>query len=257
MYAGLKVNVDKTGYGYWQRYLTTAIYTEDHSLDITVEGQAVSQVSNFKYLRVILSSDGTIDKELTAHVQKATGAFNKLNNIWNSCKIRTPTKIRIYKAAVLTTLLYGEKVWNTTQKQIKRFSVFHLRCLRRILRIKWYHKIRNEIVLMRAEIMNIEVYVSAMRLSWYGHVVRMPQEELPNYLVEWVPKHGKRSRGRPRKSWINLVRKDLSSFADLTLDKMSEMATKRTQWRGLGRSSQRTSPDFDHFIPPPPICHPV
>ncbi len=31
----------------------------------------------------IKSSDGTIDQELSARKQKATDAFNQLNNIWN------------------------------------------------------------------------------------------------------------------------------------------------------------------------------
>ena len=94
-------------------------YTEEATVDITVEDQPMQQVSNFKYLGAIISSDGTIDRELSARIQKASGAFNQLSNIWKNRNILTNTKIRIYIAAVVTILLYGSEVWNTTKKQLQ------------------------------------------------------------------------------------------------------------------------------------------
>jgi len=104
-------------------------YTEEATININVEDTPVQQVSDFTYLGTIISSDGTIDRELSARIQKASGAFNQLSNIWKNRNIQTNTKIRIYKAAVLTILLYGSEVWNTTKKQLHRFEVFHQRCL--------------------------------------------------------------------------------------------------------------------------------
>ena len=235
-YAGLKVNVKKTQVMAIGKGTSQRPYTEKQTLNTVIEGQEIEQVSNFTYLGVKLSSDGTIDKEISTRIQKATGAFNQLNNIWINRNIRTPTKIRIYKAAVLTILLYGGEVWNTTQGHMKRLSVFHLRCLRRILRIRWYHRVSNEKVLEQAGITDIDVSVSAMRLRWYGHVVRMPEERLPNYLLNWTPSHGKRSRGRPRKPWTSCVREDGVLFTgnkDLSLVDMAEMANSRKKWREM------------------------
>ena len=82
-------------------------YSRDDTLDINVEGLSIQQVSNFTYLGAIISADGTIDKELASRIRKASGAFYQLGSIWHSRNIRTPTKVRIYKAAVLTILLYG------------------------------------------------------------------------------------------------------------------------------------------------------
>lgn len=79
----------------------------------------------------------------------------------------------------MTILLYGCEVWNTTKNQMKRFEVFHQRCLRRILTIKWFNRVKNVDVLNRARINSIETFIAAMRLRWYGHVVRMPDERLP------------------------------------------------------------------------------
>ena len=100
-------------------------YTEEGTVDISVEGSLVQQVSNFTYLGEVISSEGSMDRELSARIWKASSAFNQLSNIWKDRNIQTNTKIRLYKAAVLTILLYGSEVWNTTKKQHHQLEVFH------------------------------------------------------------------------------------------------------------------------------------
>ena len=73
-------------------------------------GEPVEQVSNFVYLGANISGDGTIDRDLDIRIQRGNGAFHQLWKIWNSRTIRTPTTIRIYKAAVIIILLYGAEV---------------------------------------------------------------------------------------------------------------------------------------------------
>ncbi|MCP4473446.1 MAG: reverse transcriptase family protein [Gammaproteobacteria bacterium] len=240
-YAGLKVNAEKTQTMAVSKTANQRPYTEKDTLDINVEGLPIEQVSNFKYLGTIISGDGTIDKELSTRIQKASGAFNLLGSIWHNRNIKTSTKIRIYKAAVLTILLYGSEVWNTTQTQMKRFQVFHHRCLRRILKIKWYYHVSNKEVLRRANINPIEVFIRASRLRWFGHVVRMSEERIPRYLLKWMPKHGKRSRGKLRKNWLTCVLEDASIFTgvnNITLDRAEQLASDRVQWRSLIRRNK-------------------
>ena len=78
------------------------------------------------------------------------------------------------------------------------------------------------------------------RLRWVGHVCRMPDERLPGYLLNWAPKHGKRSRGRPRKSLNDSYIEDAEQRIDkrgLTIDRIKEMAADRKSWRTLTRRS--------------------
>jgi hypothetical protein len=35
--------------------------------------------------------------------------------------------------------------------------------------------------------------------QWFDHASRIQENRLPEYLLDWKPKHGKRSRVRPRK----------------------------------------------------------
>ena len=210
-------------------------YCRKDTLDISVEDLPIEQVSNFAYLGAIISADGTIDKELSSRIQKAPGAFYQLSRIWYSRNIKTPTKVSIYKAAVLTILLYGSEVWNTTQAQMKRFEVFHQRCSRRILKIRWNYFVSNAEVLRRANIAPVDVHIRAARLRWFGHVVRMPEERVPNYLLDWIPMQGKRSRGRPHKNWLSCVLEDAASF--IGVDNISLEAAKhasdRVHWKNV------------------------
>ncbi|XP_078701690.1 uncharacterized protein LOC144927827 [Branchiostoma floridae x Branchiostoma belcheri] len=246
--AGLKANAKKTQAMVVGRYCMQRPYTEEGTLNIIVEGCLVEQVTTFTYLGTTFTSDGTMDTELARRIQRASGAFCQLGRIWYNSNILLSTKIRIYEAAVITILTYGCEVWVITKAQINRLEAFHQRCLRRILRIRWYHRITNLSVLQQTETTSIEAVVSASRLRWLGHVLRMPKERLPRFLLDWTPNHGKRSRGRPRKTWLNSVLEDLKKIKGnnkLELREVEEMAQNRPEWRKMVRKRRR-NPDAGH-----------
>ena len=58
----------------------------------------------------------------------------------------------------------------------------------------------DPLVLEGASISALTDIVMTKWLHWFGHINRMPEDRLPNYLFDWKPKHGKSSRGKPRKS---------------------------------------------------------
>ena len=91
-------------------------------------------------------------------------------DVWYNRNILTQTKIRIYRAAVLTVLLYGSETWTAIKSHVHRVEVFHQRCLRRIMSIKFFSNIINEIELQCAGIENVAIVISRNRLRWFGHV---------------------------------------------------------------------------------------
>ena len=131
---------------------------------------------------------------------------------------------------------------------MKRFEVFHQRSMRRILKIKWFFHVSNEEVLKRANIRSIETFISAARLRWYGHVVRMPENRLQKFLLNWRPNYGKRSRGRPRKNWNTCVLEDVAKFTseqNINSNGVQALAAGRVQWRYMIRR-QRDVCDAGH-----------
>ena len=163
-YGGLDINVKKTKSMAASKNADQRPYDEKSTLNLYINGIPIEQVTDFIYLGSIICADGKIDKELTARIQKASGAFYLLGPIWYNRNILDMTKLRIYKSAIITILTYGCEVWNTTQTQMKRLEAFHQRCLRRILRIRWQQHIRNVDVLKRAKSTTIETHIASMRL---------------------------------------------------------------------------------------------
>ena len=222
-------------------------YTEACTLNTTVEDVMVEQVSHFTYLGAVISTDGTLDKDLDNRIGKASGAFNSLSRVWYNCNILTQTKIRIYRAAILTVLPCGSETWSTIKSHVHRVEVFHQLCLRRIMCIKWFSKTSNEIVLQRAGIENVATFISRNRLRWFRYVARMPSERLPNELLLWKPTHGKRSRGRPSKSWLDCVKEDYyaASGRNANVQERTIAAEDRKEWRTLARLMERV-PEAGH-----------
>ena len=89
---------------------------------------------HFTYLGSTISNNLSLDLEINRRIGKAAGTLAKLDSrVWSNSQLSFKTKMKVYQACVLSTLLYGSEAWTTYAKQQKRLEVFHLRCLRRIL----------------------------------------------------------------------------------------------------------------------------
>jgi len=47
----------------------------------------------------------------------------------------------VYKAACVSTLLYGCEAWVLYRRYIKALQQFHISCLQRMLRLHWWDKV--------------------------------------------------------------------------------------------------------------------
>nr|VZI52258.1 unnamed protein product [Spirometra erinaceieuropaei] len=104
---------------------------------ISVNGTQLQVVENIPYLGSTLSRHTKIDDEVANRSSKASRAFGRLQStVWNRHGLQLSTKLKMYKAVILPTLLYGAETWTVYAKQARRLNHFHLSCLRRILRLK-------------------------------------------------------------------------------------------------------------------------
>ena len=163
-----------------------------------------------------------------------------MTNIIKAKNANLRTKINIYKAIVLSILLYGCETWQIYAADQKKLDAFHRGCLRKILGVTYLDRVTNDAVLMRTEQTNLSKIIQRRRLRWFGHVARMNETRFPKLIMEWQPK-GKRGRGRPRlTSWRETLRKDLREL-NTTYEEAKEMAQNRLRWKELtAQSASRT-----------------
>ena len=188
---GLKINRKKTEL---MKTNTTA------NAPITVGGEPIWEVESFVYLGSVVDHQGGTDRDVTARIGKARAAFVMLKNIWASGGISMRTKLRIFNFNVKSVLLYGCETWRTTQTIQRKIQTFFNTCLRRIYKIQWQEKIRNEELWERAGQEPVAKQILRRKWGWIGHTLRKPAASTTRQALTWNPQ-GKRKRGRPRNSW--------------------------------------------------------
>ena len=175
---------------------------------ITMNGQQLEEVDAFKYLGATLTKDGRSTIEIKTRLAIAISTMAKLDKIWSSKDISFPTKIKLYKALVLSILLYGCKSWTMTAEMTRRVQAFETKCYRRMLGISWKdHKtnkfVRAQIALLAGPQEPLLAPVKRRKLTWFGHVTR--HNSLPKTVLQGTLEGG-RKRGRPAKNWMDNIK---------------------------------------------------
>ena len=211
----------------------TKIMTQgtDASSSLFIKDYALETVNSFIYLGSTLTSTTSLDTEIGKRIGHAATNMSKLSQrVWENQKLTTPTKIAVYRACIISTLLYGSESWTTYAAQEKRLNVFHLRCLRRILSISWQDHITNSAVLERAGIPSIYTLLRQRRLRWIGHVHRMDEGRIPKQLLYGELAQGKRPVGRPKLRFKDVVKRDMQAIG-LPIDSWETLASDRSAWK--------------------------
>ena len=121
-------------------------------------------------------------------------------------------RFAVYRACILSILLYGSQTWNLYRHQLRRLESFHHRCLRSILGIKWQQFVPTTRVLQRARLTSIETMLIKTRLKWLGHVRRMPDHRYPKIILMSELIQGKRKQSKPFQRWKDVVKADMKKF---------------------------------------------
>ena len=107
------------------------------------------------------------DDVVTARITKdsVAMAFGRFRaNVWERNGIKNGTKLKVYKAVVLPTLLYACETWTVYQPHAKRLNHFHLSCLNKAVKIKWPDKIPDTEVLKKTGLERIHTVLKLAQL---------------------------------------------------------------------------------------------
>ena len=113
-----------------------------------------------------------------------------------------------YNACVRSVLLYASETWAATQEDISRLNRNDM-MIRWICSAKLRDKVPSEELRSRFDLGSIENALRCGRLRWYGLVQRMDLDTWPRK-VDKIIVTGNNPRSRPRKTWLQSIKKDLA-----------------------------------------------
>ncbi|BHF58937.1 hypothetical protein SprV_0100189200 [Sparganum proliferum] len=203
---------------------------------ISVNGTKLQVVKNSPYLSSTLSCSTKIDDDFACRISKTSQAFGRLQStVWNRHGLQLSTKLKMYKAVILPTLLYGAETWTVFMMQACRLNHFHLSCLRRIMRLIWQGRITDTDVLEWTEILSIYTMLRQMQRRWSGYLVRMDDERLPKRLFYGDVATGSRRQGGQIRRYKDTVKSSQrrlqinpTNWKDLALDPPTRRRTVKT-----------------------------
>ena len=204
----------------------------------TIDNYQLEVVHEFTYLGSTITDNLSLDAELNKRIGKAATTLGRLaTRVWENPKLTTKTKMAVYNASVVSTLLYGSEAWTTYSKQERKLNSFHLRSLRRILGISWKDKVPNTEVLHRAGLPTMYTLLRQRRMRWIGHVRRMEDGRIPKDILCGELAVGKRPRGRPQLRYKDVCKRDMKaleidpeSWEDIAADLQTDSDRAQFPW---------------------------
>lgn len=199
--------------------------------NISIGNHTLEVVDKFTYLGSTLSNNLSLEDELNARIGKAATAMARLaKRVWDNTMLTSNTKMKVYQACVLSTLLYGSEAWTLYSRQEHRLNAFHMRCLRRLLGITWQDRVTNNDVLARAGMPSMYALLTQRRLRWLGHVCRMEDGRIPKDVLYGELATGTRPTGRPALRLKDVHRRDLRAGGFSPPD-LEAAVSDRSGWR--------------------------
>jgi hypothetical protein len=220
---GLEINTKKTK--------VMVVSRKCEKISITCNGGILEQVESFRYLGAIVEENGNGGREIRARLGMARTIMGSLTALWKDRAIGTGLKLRLMRSLVWSVALYGCETWTLRMEDKRRISAFEMTTYRKLLRVSWREFRTNESILeeLRPEQRLLEV-VKKRKLNYFGHMIRA--DKLPAFICQGYV-DGKRSRGRPRRRWMD----DVEEWTGMAMVDCVRSARDREKWKKLASSS--------------------
>jgi hypothetical protein len=177
---------------------------------LTVENADIPKSSVLVYLGSAVNACGGMENEVDRRISAGNASFWAYRNLWKNKSISVQIKMRIYSAVVRSRLLYASQSWALTGKEKMKLEVWDRNKIRYVTGV-WPQKISNQELMELAQIPQIDSVIKRSKWKWLGSVLRMDESRWPLKVISTVPNdngEGKRTRGAPKKNWLDTIIKE-------------------------------------------------
>ena len=197
-------------------------------------GVVFEKVGKFCYLGDMLNADGGADSAVVARVRCAWKKFRELSPILTSKGASLALKGRVYKSCVRSCMVYGSEMWSIKVEHEAKLERTEMRMIRWMCGVSLRERKTSAELRERIGVEAIGVLVRRNRLRWFGHVERKVEDD-------WVKRctvmevEGTRPRGRPKKTWMEVVADDMRRMGLTPEDAQDRIKWRKGIWGATGQ----------------------
>ena len=113
-------------------------------------------------------------------------------------------------------------------------DAFQRRLLRSyVLNVRYPRIVKNEDIYNLTKQQAWSSVIRQRRLNWFGHLIRLPDNAPARIAFQYAMRPYQRPVGRPKTTWISVIKKDLKNNFNINLEQATEIAKNRQMWRRL------------------------
>jgi hypothetical protein len=177
-------------------------------------------VTEYIYLGQLVSFDQGMEIEIKRRVTQAWRAFWSMKYILKDKSITRSLRLTEINTCIYPVLLYGCQTWSPTESQKMSVDVCQRKMERKLLGITNRDKISNRRLQELTEAENPTQRAACTK--W-----RQQEDRLAQSTTMWDPYIGDRSRGRPRKRWVDFFKQHAGVH-------WFSIARNRKEWKNQG-----------------------
>ena len=193
-------------------------------LVVEAAGQKYKQTSQFVYLGGAVNECADITPEIERRIRLAWGCLRRYSReLYDRPTAPFLLKVRMLKAEVMETMLYGCVTWTLGQQHFAKLRTAHHHLLLRIIgferRQRTDHLMSYAKALKKTQCESVETTIRKRRLLFAGAVARKHGGRLPKRVLSGTLSGGQNpGRGRPAKNWMQCLSDDLAAFRAITVE---------------------------------------
>ena len=197
---------------------------------LQVGREPLPQVKEFKYLGVLFTSDGNMEREIDRRIGAAGAVLSSLyRTVVTKRELSQKAKLSVYRSIFVPTLTYGHEGWVMTERTRSRIQAAEMRFLRRVAGFSLRDRVRSSVIREGLGVEPLLLRVERSQLRWFGHLSRMPAGRLPREVYQACPT-GSRPRGRPRTRWRNYISDLAKERLGIPEPELANVAQERKTW---------------------------
>ena len=143
---------------------------------------------------------------------------------------------RLYSSCVRSSMLHGSETWLLRKENVVALDRAEMRMVRWMCGVKLKDRLPSKELRERVRIDDIALVLQQNRLRWYGHVLRKDDDDWVKKCMQYEV-DGPRPRGRPKRTWRDVVREDCQARKLKKEDAMDRCKwwkmIKDVRWSGL------------------------